>query len=186
MPPIIVHGRTRRVVDGIGRFRLAEPCQQVSGSGTSKSTVRIPVTCPYWSERLVGLVAGFSPRTAPDLRRSTADLAQSNKSRDETGAPVRLTGLLRGRWVVVRCSAPAPGRWNAFRALTDGRPDFPAHHAGAGRGHMGVRAVLTQARRPARGDIRRRVNEHSRTGLVNSSTVTWLDDSPSPISGGAV
>lgn len=110
VPLIVVHRPTMRVIDGMHRVGAARLREQtliraryfegdehdafvlgvqmnaqhglpLTLSERRSAALRILTTHPHWSDRRIALVAGLSPRTVGEMRRSSAGTAQLNTSR---------------------------------------------------------------------------------------------------------
>jgi len=108
LPPIIVHGPSMRVIDGIHRVRAAimRGEKKISGkvyhgtgddafvlavrintvhglpltrSDRTVATVRIIQSHPHWSDRMIATAVGLSAGTVAKVRRSTAQNMQSTR-----------------------------------------------------------------------------------------------------------
>ncbi|MEU9856336.1 ParB/RepB/Spo0J family partition protein [Streptomyces sp. NPDC047974] len=184
MPPIVVHKDTMRVIDGMHRLKAAvlrgeKSIQAKLFDGGPEAayilSVRannahgLPLTaadrraaagrlldlCPGWSDRAIATVVGVSANTVAAVRRSTAQIAQSN-------------GRL-GRDGRVRPASTAEGRLKAAELMAE-RPDATLRELARDTG-LSLGTVA---------DVRRRVRlgdspvPTRRTGKATDTN--WSDD----------
>ncbi|MEV0693857.1 ParB N-terminal domain-containing protein [Streptomyces sp. NPDC050388] len=125
-PPIKVHRRTMRVIDGVHRLRAAQLRGQtdiavrffdgdredafvlsvaantkhglpLSRADRLAAAVRILGFHPEWSDRAIALVSGLSPRKVADIRRNHAGVADVTKVRVGIDGRARPVNRVQGR-----------------------------------------------------------------------------------------
>ncbi|MFI0469522.1 streptomycin biosynthesis protein [Saccharopolyspora sp. 5N102] len=137
LPPILVHGRTMRVIDGMHRVRAAVlrgeamiEAELVDGSeievfvravqaniahglplslrDRKAAAARIAGACPQWSDRAIARVTGLSPKTVAAVRCSTEEVPHLKTRVGQDGRP-RPVDASEGRRIAREVISRRPG-----------------------------------------------------------------------------